>query len=577
MTSFSSFVLAPDEHGSVRWLLGRDEPLGVQGLEAEFFAAAGDFRRHEGSFADALAEVLRDETVGRVVVSRNPRLVLDGELAGRWRKVSERLDQVADRWALATCGGLSLDGRRVCSAYSSIEPSLPLGLEPAPIYCGLTDYYVLDGDVARAFLNGHPALWDEGLELGLVVHGYASGKVSLYLPELACSINGPFAASALLDHDGADRVLSALQVHGRWLTFAGPVEVDMKTVLASGARSSTRLDGRVRVHPARIRSAEAIVETAIEPMLAPLSLSVVTRTRFDRPHLLRRLLASVTRARLQDARLEVVLATDRREEDARLQLAALQSSFPDLTIRLVVSPRGRHSRIDNLLAGILAAEEEQVWIMDDDDFVDVNAFERLRRLRFLGSTPLAFVGSRPVYETWDLSCPGRPVLSASTPATEYPASGWRRMFAGVNTVPICGAVIPAPLLKAEVKRFSFRFDLSEDYTLYLLLLSAVDLPDIVEVPQTLAFISIRESEGHSVTLTDRTQWTRDIHGFISDLMEHRGGRAPLLWMLGASEKVMTRTGELEAVQAELARTRAQLTALRRENGHLRRLASEAAS
>src|SRR3546814_1096961 len=58
-----------------------------------------------------------------------------------------------------------------------------------------------------------------------------------------------------------------------------------------------------------------LVRLAAQPAIAPMSISLVTRTQFSRDYLLRRLLASVTRARQTlGLELEVILTTDIDED-----------------------------------------------------------------------------------------------------------------------------------------------------------------------------------------------------------------------------------------------------------------------
>src|SRR3546814_6014855 len=71
-----------------------------------------------------------------------------------------------------------------------------------------------------------------------------------------------------------------------------------------------------------------LVRLAAQPAIAPMSISLVTRTQFSRDYLLRRLLASVTRARQTlGLELEVILTTDIDEQEAQTAHQALKSDF----------------------------------------------------------------------------------------------------------------------------------------------------------------------------------------------------------------------------------------------------------
>ena len=79
------------------------------------------------------------------------------------------------------------------------------------------------------------------------------------------------------------------------------------------------------------------------------------------------------------------------------------------------------------------------------------------------------------------------------------------MFSGINKLPICGLAIPRARLEARLRAFEFRHDLSEDYALFLLVLTDPDLPGVHECPKPIAHISIRDSE-NSVLMHDRRPW-----------------------------------------------------------------------
>ena len=237
---------------------------------------------------------------------------------------------------------------------------------------------------------------------------------------------------------------------------------------------------------------EAIL-SVIDRYLPVLSLSIVTRTQFKRPHLLRRMLTSVNRAKIDRIDFEIILSTDIDQGGAERETARYQEEFPKLKIRLAVNRAHRYSRAGNMVGGMRASTREYVWMIDDDDYIDLFAFQTLRTALFGCSRPLIIAASQTHTESWLNTDTEFPVLSASKPTAHWPASGWRDLFGGYNKLPICAAVIPREFLLRCLDRFEFRFDLSEDYTLFLLLLTAPDLPRLLELKADLAHIATRES------------------------------------------------------------------------------------
>ena len=288
--------------------------------------------------------------------------------------------------------------------------------------------------------------------------------------------------------------------------------------------------------PIARRDLNEAIDGVVENHCDPLSLSIVTRTRFTRPHLLERLLTSITRARRDGAEIEVVLSSDAPREACEAALADLKTKFVNLTLRLQHNPApvysdGGHSRVTNLLAGLRAATGTHVAIMDDDDYVDLFAFGEMQRALFLGARPLMVTGSAVHGEEWTETPSGRHVLTRSTERMTYPARGWREMFGGVNCLPVCALVMPRTGLIARLDAFAFEHDLSEDYTLFLLLLTDPALPAIVELPGAFGHISLRAQDRHSITMEDRRPWVRDIALYLADLTRSAAVAGPGQWAL----------------------------------------------
>ncbi len=151
----------------------------------------------------------------------------------------------------------------------------------------------------------------------------------------------------------------------------------------------------------------------------------------------------------------------------------------------------------------------------------------------------------------------------------YPSSGWREMFGGVNCLPVCALIMPRDKLVARLDAFSFAHDLSEGYPLFLLLLTAPALPEIVGLPGAFGHISLRPQDRPSITMEDRRPWVRDIALYLADLTRSAAVAGPGQWAL--------LTGGETAASAIDTKTIAELRAgLADSTRHLRLLQSEIA-
>lgn len=549
-------------------------------LETGFLDHAGPISRHRGAGFGALAARLATGTAGdaaaeldMLAVIRNPALVLDPGLPGRIAAALGTLAPLAGRWSIAAAGGLTPAGARVCALYSSATPFLPTPGAPKPLLDPLPDLYLSDAAWLRRLAATGPTLPDSGFEIALAIQGYLEGRIAVFLPGLTAGIDGALRPRDLvkLRLDLGDRF--AAELPGQEIpTLMGPVRIE-----------PDRRDRDDPRPPAARRDLTEAIDAAIAPHCAPLSLSIVTRTRFQRPHLLERLLTSITRARRDGDRIEVVLSSDAPRRRCEAALADLKRKFVNLTLRLRHNPARGHSRVTNLLAGLRAARHDHVAVMDDDDYVDLFAFEEMGKALFLGARPVMATGAEVHDEDWAETPSGRHILARSAERSRYPATGWREMFGGVNRLPVCALVLPRAALAARLDAFEFRHDLSEDYALWLLVLTDPALPEIVELPGAFGHISLRQGEGHSVTMADRRPWVRDIALYLADLAARPGVAGPGKWALLSGSAAATvldaktmaemtagveqRDRELRLLRQEVARLRAARVAEATEAAH----------
>lgn len=546
------------------------EGMAMEALRGlEFVSRAGGAR----AFWMLLARCLEDEAVTAVAVSLNSRCVLDDELP-------ERLEQACARaaggagWAVLAATGMCLDGS-VCSVvYPSAAPRMFIANVPRPIVdCGL-ELFLLDASFLRAQAAG-------GMDVGMppeyfpqwcILAGYLEGRLSVFRPELAIGVDG---AERARDISGLAPVMQ--HAFGSRLpdealpSLMGGIPMATEAEFASDEGNRNPRD-RLLARPL-VRLAD-LVRQAARPVTTPMSLSVVVRTRFTRDHLLRRMLASITRARQQaDLALEIVLTTDVDDAQAIDEHRALQAEFPELEFHLQLN-RGRypHSRVDNLVGGILGARKDYVVVVDDDDFVDLDAFGTLSSARFLGQEPLLLMSSQVREEAWRQTSTDRWILESSVPARTYHAKNVRRMFLGSNQLPVCAMAAPRAWLQSRLEKLSLRHDLSEDYAIYLALLTAPDLPPLLVCEDVFCLISSRADGSNTITMKDRRPWVRDITLFLHDLfVADPVPGAGLLQLLGETPQIAFGQGARPVEPGSTGRQAREIAMLRAEIEYLRGL------
>ena len=541
----------------VGFLLNRETMPCNGDLECAFLDGITALQRHSANASLTATLFGLCTSCEAVVVVRNPDLVLDADLPARLAKSIAQSNEIGP-WSLVGAGGLGLYDRRHMALYASECPAIPQNAGPQPVIDLFPDLYVVNAAFLRGLACQDLTCLDQALEPALATLGYLGGRLSVFIPDLAAGINGN-----LMSRDLAKATAELTRVFADQLARQSIETLSGSVKLPGGGANEGNGSGTRNLH-------ETIVETIAGHADTP-SLSVVTRTRFDRMHLLRRMLSSISRARRDDMALEVVMCTDADPQRAEEAYEALDEEFVNLKLRLKLNPPRGHSRVTNLMGGIQVAAGEYVMFLDDDDYLDLFAFETIRTATFAGNRPVIALTSLVHEETWEKTPSGRWILSHSMQMNEYPASGWRQMFAGVNKLPICGLLFSRARLRARLKTFPLQHDLSEDYALFLLMLTDPDLVAVHECSEPAVHISIRDSE-NSVLMPDRRPWVQDITRYLSDLTQNPNVAGPGQWaLLAQSESVAggpnkPATTEMQALldrrEQEIRLLRSQLARLR---------------
>lgn len=456
--------------------------------------------------SQVIAAAITEVDPSYILLINNPKAVIFSSYIERVESGILDLASKSACWALASGGGLCCDGVVRNAFYSSVHPSLPIGGGYYPIRDSLIDVLLFErGAAAEALtlLGGNHFEW--GFEMVVLILGYLSGRVSIFAPFLSIGINGEYSVRDDQIYSSALDLCFGEKLHGE----------SIQTYLGKHTFTDEKSRERSRFVPQLLKSS---IEQTVLDHCSDFRVSVVTRTRFTRNHLLRRLLTSASRARLESPSLEIIIVSDVSKAEIDLHVDGLKRDFPYLLIKGCHNVNSGHSRTENLIAGIEQASGEYVLIVDDDDYIDPLCFTKLRSAFFLGQQPLILGDSMVHEEKWIRADDGRMILAQNVRLKTFSANHWREQFGGVNQLPICSGVFPKNVLTRRLIRSKMNYDLSEDYALFLLVLSDPHLPAIYEIPHCLCHISIRSGDDNSVTAPDRTAWTRDIAGFLYDII-----------------------------------------------------------
>lgn len=473
------------------------------------------------------------DEIGKVLIIKNNDCALTIDLLNQYVEVLIETDNVLDgNWLLCSPSGLGEDEKRYLSSYYSAAPVLPYQKSIKLIRDTLIDFYAINLATYQCIAESLSASVRDGFELTAINLGYINGFASVFQPGLSCPVNG-----APLSRD-LTRLVEDLRVLSR-----GRTSDEIIPSFLGDIRLGCELDaGKVAANETPIRLQSAY-EQVRDDYLGPVSISVVTRTRFERLPFLNRFLSSIVRAGHEDVQVEVVISTDIPPAEAQSHLDKINASFPDLEINLVNNDTsGGCSRVRNLIGGYQAASYEYVWTMDDDDYVSPTAFEDLRAALMFGQRPFIFCSSTVMTEEWQHEN-NRSVLVSAVAENTYEAVNWKYQFGGSNQIPVCGFISPREHLLQQVEKMDFAYNLSEDYALILALLASSSLPEVMEINKPLSFISVRPGDDNTVTMTDRRPWTRDIHGFLNSLTGSKNLALPGFWDLMVARNQIERTFE----------------------------------
>jgi hypothetical protein len=246
-------------------------------------------------------------------------------------------------------------------------------------------------------------------------------------------------------------------------------------------------------------------------------LYIVTRTQFDRSHLLERCLAEVDKA--------IAAAPDYIDVQHFLVSDKTVGGLPphqaDKVTFVNLTP-GRYSRTDLLIQSLINSDSDYIWFIDDDDWPDELALPILAPY-LSGTGETLLVGNSVRYkEQWGYR------MTDQVQEKRLPASEITNMFAaGDNFVPLCSVIFPVKPMRERLETIEGRGDYYEDFFMLLLAMTAKG-SELVTVNLDMANISIRDGE-NTVHEVDRENWDRSYSTFMAEFLANEGTINPALW------------------------------------------------
>jgi len=302
MKRFYDFGLSSDALTGVRFLVYRDGLSSNGDVESDILQGVVRLRRHDPvkRVGDVLNLVLKDPSIRSIVLIRNSAVVLDHNLPDRIARTLAELP-TDDQWSVVGSGGLGSSERRHLAIYASNTPAIPDCSGQQPVLDVMPDIYLINAEFARPVLANCQSMPETALEPILACEGYLQNRCAIFSPALTVGIDGSLMARdinalrrEINDHFGhflEDQLIE---------TLAGPIKVASQTKLTDGHQETMPQADKVDL--------KEKIESTLQHHCGPLSLSIVVRTRFDRNHLLRRLLASLCRNDRGSFEIEVILS-----------------------------------------------------------------------------------------------------------------------------------------------------------------------------------------------------------------------------------------------------------------------------
>lgn len=347
----------------------------------------------------------------------------------------------------------------------------------------------------------------------LSIETLRAGRAALVAPQLACFRDFPIEAQSnfqtTVSQAGAEWIAQRI-ANTTCDLFDGYIDLlGFSDRFWTDDRFDTALRSLLNAQQGRIRQ----------------RVEVITRTKHERPGMLRRNISTVglfiERASHADFVHSIISGANAKEEidlpGNVIRLSAREFSAGDDRFRLIFDAAS-------------AVSGSYLWFIDDDDWLFPNAAELISLMVSVspkGST--FFVDVMHFVESGDVAKSNDWPNGLSAPARRFPASHFALSLEGQNYIPFCGIILDRDLVVGLPTELFERITFFEDYTLVLASLMAEgSFP--VAVDALAAGISMREGD-HSATQSNRQEWNAsqaELSLFLSEV-----GRGSSLLSLGS--------------------------------------------
>ena len=419
---------------------------------------------------------------------------------------------VGDRWAVLAAAGLTHDGIAYDEGRLGRISYRTSG--PVPVIDAGGGALVVNLAALRSAGYAAPDMpgWD-GADTLLALGAGAAGltcAVDSRTYSVRSDADWQSEGLALLESEPARHVLDGIGVGGTIPTRFGPAD----TGLPPAAVSFQSLGQRASA--ARLGASRPVV-------------TVVTRTMFDRPVMLRRTAESVAAAHAVHSELDLRwLITSTADVDGA-EVEALRASAPDVDIDSVwVDDPQTPSRTAQMVWAFQNVEADHLWFVDDDDFLVPDGVAALIRSWPI-RPPALLVGDVRVFdETWEGSGADARLLD-SEPGSRYHAETVWKGLTGGNFMANAGVLYPVGWMRERLRGIPAAGDFFEDYFFLMLALTGSDL-DLRPVGEVIAGIS-RHGGDQATSSIGIEARQHSFATFVGDLLD-AGAGSPLLWELG---------------------------------------------
>lgn len=465
----------------------------------------------EGTITEVLTKAAKVLGGKYIVVSLNETIKLTERLMARVE--AEVARKFSNDWVVMYSRAVTSGGEIKSCVYSQKTPSLPRMGFDSDIVNASYDFMILNVDLLKPILKSIPSWINESFNSVLINESRYQGRLALYNGRLICSCESYFEANEYVALNEIRKAKGLVNIKGYMTELGEYIEVFPEIDFSP------------------------VVGVYSEP-----SFSIIVRTTFERPELLKRALASIYFSKcMSNAKIEVLLVSQSYEIYPR----ELDKVKDLLNIKKIRVDKGGEipGRTINLIQGIKAAKNDYLFVLDDDDYVEQGFFDVLVKKISCSLPGVVFFDSKVIKEDLIYKNNGAIEVKSEKIVAHYLAKNALKLFGGANQIPVCGFAVQKEIARQFISEEVLRHDLSEDYIYLMGVLSL--LPSMLILNKNLVNISIRDNGGNTVTAIDRSQWLRDISDHLDSVFSGDASVGQRLQFL--SRLLDNKSGDMDGV------------------------------